>query len=108
MSASWKGCQAGITVAAIQSNGQVKGCLSLSDEYAEGNIKEKPFTEIWNNPENFQYNRQFQTKDLNGGCKECRYGKKCRGGCMGVSLAETGMPHSDPYCFYLYEKHMGK
>jgi hypothetical protein len=27
---------------------------------------------------------------------------------MGVSIAESGKPHSDPYCFYLFEKQMIK
>jgi len=37
----WTGCQAGVTTMAIQSNGDVKGCLSLPDEFIEGNINEK-------------------------------------------------------------------
>jgi hypothetical protein len=27
---------------------------------------------------------------------------------MGVSIAESGKPHSDPFCFYLFEKQMIK
>ena len=42
-----KGCQAGVTNIGIQSNGNIKGCLSLSDEYIEGNIRERDVKEMW-------------------------------------------------------------
>jgi len=106
ISPKWLGCQAGVSVLGIQSDGGVKGCLSLSDDYIEGNIKDKPLTEIWNDPEFASYNRDFKTDYLKDECSDCKYGKKCKGGCMGVSLAESGKPHSDPYCFYLIEKQM--
>ena len=108
ISPKWMGCQAGVSVLGVQSDGGVKGCLSLSDDYLEGNVKDKPLSEIWNAPNAFAYNRSFKTDYLNGECSKCKYGKRCRGGCMGVSLAETGKPHSDPYCFYLIEKEMQK
>lgn len=104
ISPKWMGCQAGVSVLGVQSDGSVKGCLSLSDEFVAGNVKEKPLTEIWHDSNAFNYNRNFTTDTLKGDCTNCKYGKKCRGGCMGVSIAETGEPHGDPYCFYLYEK----
>jgi radical SAM protein with 4Fe4S-binding SPASM domain len=104
ISPKWMGCQAGVTVLGIQSDGSVKGCLSLSDEFVEDNIREKSLIDIWTNPDGFAYNRKFNTSFLKDECSSCKYGKKCRGGCMGVSIAETGRPHADPYCFYLYEK----
>jgi radical SAM protein with 4Fe4S-binding SPASM domain len=106
ISPKWKGCQAGVSVLGIQSDGGVKGCLSLSDDYIECNIKDKSLSEIWVDPNAFNYNRDFKTEYLDGECSKCKYGKKCRGGCMGVSLAETGKPHSAPFCFYLIEKQL--
>jgi radical SAM protein with 4Fe4S-binding SPASM domain len=108
ISPKWMGCQAGVSVLGIQSNGGVKGCLSLSDDYIEGNIKDNSLLEIWNAPDTFNYNRNFKPEYLKGKCIDCRYSKKCKGGCMGVSIAETGKPHSDPYCFHLIEKEMTK
>jgi MoaA/NifB/PqqE/SkfB family radical SAM enzyme len=35
----WHGCYAGKTVIGIQSNGDVKGCLALSDNYIAGNTR---------------------------------------------------------------------
>ena len=104
ISPKWMGCQAGVSVLGIQSNGSLKGCLSLSDEFVAGNVKEQPLTEIWNDSNAFNFNRNFTIDSLKGECINCKYGKKCRGGCMGVSIAETGAPHGAPYCFYLYEK----
>ena len=108
ISPKWFGCQAGISVIGVQSDGNVKGCLSLSDDYIECNIKDKTLTEIWTDPNSFSYNRNFKIEYLKDECSGCKYGKKCKGGCMGVSISESGKPHSDPYCFYLIEKQMTK
>ena len=100
----WKGCQAGITTMAVQSNGNVKGCLSLPDKYIEGNIKEKKLTDIWNDPNFASYSRNFKKENLKGSCKNCKYGKTCKGGCATMSTALTGEMYCDPYCLYLIEK----
>lgn len=92
----WRGCQAGITLLAIQSNGDVKGCLSLPDEFKEGNVLEKSLKDIWNERTFSEYNRRFKKSQLNGDCKGCKYGKKCKGGCMSVSTAITGKRNADP------------
>jgi radical SAM protein with 4Fe4S-binding SPASM domain len=106
MSPSWKGCQAGISVMGIESDGSVKGCLSLPKEYIEGNLRKKTIEEIWNDPNNFGYNRKFKTDFLKNECKNCKYGKSCKGGCLSVSLSEAGEAHCDPYCLHLIENKM--
>jgi len=100
----WKGCQAGISTFGILSDGGVKGCMSLPDSFIEDNIRNRDIIDIWNDPEMFSYNRKFTTNDLNGDCKSCKYGKICKGGCLTVSSALSGMNHNDPYCLYLIEK----
>jgi radical SAM protein with 4Fe4S-binding SPASM domain len=100
----WNGCQAGISTIGIQSNGAVKGCLSLPPEYIEGNIREKKISDIWEKPSFCSYNRDFKTSDLNNNCVNCKYGKNCRGGCIGVSVGITGKPNGDTYCFKLIEE----
>jgi len=102
----WKGCQAGITNIGIQSDGGIKGCLSLPDDYIEGNIRKRSLTDIWNDPNFVSYNRNFKKDDLKGNCKGCKYGKSCKGGCETVSTSLTGEMHCDPYCLYLIEKEM--
>ena len=100
----WKGCQAGISALGIQSNGGVKGCLSLPEEFIEGNVREEHLSEIWNYPLFCSYNREFQVENLNGNCKGCKYGKKCKGGCLTMSVAVTGQKNADSYCFKLIEE----
>ncbi len=57
---AWSGCQAGLKVIGIDSIGNVKGCESLySDEFIEGNLREKSLAEIWFKEGNFAYNRNF-------------------------------------------------
>jgi radical SAM protein with 4Fe4S-binding SPASM domain len=102
----WRGCQAGIHTLGIQSNGGVKGCLSLTDEFTEGNIRENTISEIWNDPNFSSYNRNFTREDLNNECGNCKYGRNCRGGCLSVSTSLTGKKHGDPYCLHLIEKEM--
>ncbi|KYK28925.1 hypothetical protein AYK20_06390 [Thermoplasmatales archaeon SG8-52-1] len=100
----WNGCQAGISTIGIQSNGDVKGCLSLPIEFIEGNIRKNTVIEIWQKPGFCSYNRNFKKSYLNNNCIGCKYGKKCRGGCLGVSIGITGRKNGDPYCFKLIEE----
>jgi len=100
----WKGCTAGVNHLDIQSDGGIKGCLALPDEFIEGNIKETNLSKIWNDSDAFSYNRKFGIEDLKNECIGCKYGKTCKGGCMSVSTSVTGKGHGDPYCLRLIEK----
>ena len=102
----WGGCQAGISVLGIQSDGGIKGCLSLPDYFIEGNVRESSIKNIWNNPDFCSYNRKFKKEDLKGNCKDCKYGQSCKGGCLAVSASMTDKTHCDPFCLYLIEKEM--
>ncbi|UCH71471.1 MAG: radical SAM protein [Thermoplasmatales archaeon] len=102
----WKGCQAGITTIGIQSDGGIKGCLSLPNNYIEDNIRNRSLTEIWNDSDFAFYNRKFKQEDLKGDCKNCKYGKSCKGGCGTASTALTNEFHCDPYCLYLTEREL--
>lgn len=104
LSPKWVGCQAGITALGIQSNGGVKGCLSLPNSFIEGNIHKRSIKDIWNDPKFCSYTRKFTKNDLLGDCKDCKYGKICKGGCGAVSASLTGKLHGDPFCLYLIEK----
>lgn len=95
---SWGGCSCGMAMVAIENDGNVKGCPCMNN--SEGNIKEKSIIEIWNNPDNFAYNRHFTGDMLTGYCRECTYGNICRGGCVYNIKNETG----SPYCLYKIEK----
>jgi radical SAM protein with 4Fe4S-binding SPASM domain len=100
----WQGCYGGKTVLGIQSNGNIKGCLALSDAFIEGNIRIKSIGDIWNDPKAFSYSRHFNQKELGEKCKNCKFGASCKGGCTTRSASMTGMPHNDPFCFYRFEQ----
>jgi len=55
----WNGCQAGITVLSIKSNGDVIGCLAEPNSRIEGNIRKRSIIDIWNDPNAFAHNRKF-------------------------------------------------
>lgn len=105
----WCGCAAGCLNIGIESNGNVKGCLSLqSDRFVEGNIREKSLKEIWNKKGNFSYTRDFKKENLAGYCRDCEFGEICRGGCVFIAFGATGSPHNNPYCLYRVMKEKQK
>lgn len=100
----WRGCPAGLCAFGIQSDGGIKGCLATPDSLIEGNIRKQSIKDIWNNPNSFKYNRQFNEKNLGEYCQNCKHGKTCRGGCISKSTSLTGKLHNDPWCFFRIEK----
>jgi len=98
---AWQGCHAGKRVVGIRSNGDITGCLSLmEDRFIEGNIRETSFPDIWNNPNSFAYNRQFDPSLLEGQCKTCKYGERCKGGCKNTALSLSGSFYKNDYCVH--------
>jgi len=102
----FKGCAAGTRTLGIQSNGDVKGCLSIGagcgqqgDAYVEGNIRQEPLASIWNRPGAFAYNRQWRQDDLTGFCRRCRHAPLCRGGCRSMMVA-TSAGSENRCCVY--------
>ena len=102
----WIGCRAGCQVIGIESNGNVKGCLSLpsarhkNDLFVEGNLRESALQQIWKSPEAFPFNRHFREDLLGGFCGVCRYRDICRGGCAWTAYSHTRNRFDNPYCFY--------
>lgn len=101
---SWQGCMAGVKAIGIESNGNIKGCLSLQgDCFIEGNIRKTPLKDIWTNKEAFKLNRRFEKSMLEGPCQKCAFGAVCRGGCTSVAFAFTKNFYNNPYCMYALE-----
>lgn len=104
----WTGCSAGCSVIGIESNGNIKGCLSLpsamngEDRFIEGNVREKSLKDIWFGEKAFAYNREFSVESLAGFCRDCDYNDICRGGCTWTCFAEAGgeMKRDNPYCYW--------
>jgi radical SAM protein with 4Fe4S-binding SPASM domain len=100
----WDGCKAGIETLGIESDGNIKGCLSIqAKKAAEGNIRNRQLREIWEDEKLFRYTRDFSPEDLKGKCRGCEYGAKCKGGCSSQSSAFFDEYHHAPYCFFRYE-----
>jgi MoaA/NifB/PqqE/SkfB family radical SAM enzyme len=102
----WAGCQAGMQAIGIESDGGVKGCLSMQgwkeggvDRFLEGNVRQRPLADLWFDPERFAYNRQFSPDSLEGECARCSQARLCRGGARCVAAAFTGGLGEDPYCW---------
>ncbi len=104
--ATWRGCQAGLSLVAIEADGNVKGCLSQVPElikgkqFVEGNVKTRPLADIWHDEELFAYNRRFDARQARGFCAGCRWLSLCRCGCTSFAHAVSGTKYDNPYCLY--------
>ena len=102
----WNGCQAGISTLGIQSDGGIQGCLSLPNNYVEGNVRKQSIIDIWNDSNSFSYNRNFDVNDIKGDCVSCKFKHSCKGGCLTAAVSISGEEHNNPYCLRLIEKEM--
>jgi radical SAM protein with 4Fe4S-binding SPASM domain len=90
------GCSAGRGFVYIKPDGEVWPCPFI--EMSAGNIKEKPFNQIWTESPLFETLRNRENL-LKGSCGSCEYKKVC-GGCRGRAWAMTGdYMAEDPLCF---------
>ena len=96
----WHGCSAGIAAVGIMSDGRVKGCLSMPDEFAEGDLRKNDLWDIWFRPGAFACTRDWDYRRLGPNCAGCAYGEQCRGGCTSMSYTLSGRVHNDPLCFH--------
>lgn len=92
---SFVGCSAGIGQGCIDSTGNITPCVMLP--VVVGNIKQKPFAEIWRSSKTIQ--SLHDRSQLKGWCQSCQHRDKC-GGCRGVAFGYTGDPlAADPRCW---------
>jgi radical SAM protein with 4Fe4S-binding SPASM domain len=90
------GCSAGRGFVYIKPNGDVWPCPFV--EVSCGNVRETPFTRIWESSPVFEDLRNRERR-LQGRCGECTYRRLC-GGCRGRSWALRGdYLAEDPSCF---------
>lgn len=102
------GCIAGRFNIGIESNGNIRGCLSIrGDENVVGNIRERSLQEIWNDPDTFRVHREKPMEKMAGFCAECEYARICRGGCSSLAYSLTGTFYENPLCLHKYEVENG-
>jgi radical SAM protein with 4Fe4S-binding SPASM domain len=96
MNAMTKGCLAGTGVCFISHVGEVFPCGYLPE--IAGNLKDQPFTEIWEHSQVFNLLRD--TNNLRGKCGCCEFRNICMG-CRARAFAATGnMLDEEPFCVY--------
>jgi radical SAM protein with 4Fe4S-binding SPASM domain len=79
-------CPAGLSFCVIMPDGNVLPCQVVYDpRYSEGNVKERPFREIW--ADGFA---RFRRVDLEGACASCIHRRACSGGCWGRIVSGGG------------------
>src|SRR4030043_235805 len=96
LDAMTRGCLGGISFCFISHTGQVQPCGYL--ELNCGNVRGKPFPEIWEESRIFQDLRNFD--GYQGKCGRCEFRKVC-GGCRARAYEISGdYMAEEPYCIY--------
>lgn len=96
-----RGCLGGITFCFISHTGDIQPCGYFNLQC--GNVKEKPFSEIWTHSPVLNDLRTYSL--LKGKCGACEYKGVC-GGCRARALAATGdYMEEEPYCAYVPKKY---
>ncbi len=93
----WEGCQGGLSVVGIRSNGDLLPCLSMGDPFIVGNLREISLTEAWRSPRVFSLFRN-KGDHLTGECAKCPKALDCRAGCSAMAFTSTGSVHDNRYC----------
>ena len=96
LDAMTRGCLGGITFCFVSHVGDLQPCGYFNMQL--GNVKEKPFSEIWTESKVFNDLRDYSL--LKGKCGACEYKAVC-GGCRARALEITGdYLEAEPYCIY--------
>ncbi|CEP67624.1 Aldolase-type TIM barrel [Moorella glycerini] len=96
-----RGCLAGIAYCIISPRGDVQPCAYLN--LPVGNVRETPFSRLWQESEVF---RILRTESYGGGCGHCGYKKIC-GGCRARAWYYHGdYMAEEPWCIYQGRKGM--
>lgn len=96
LDAMTRGCLGGISFCFISHLGQVQPCGYL--ELDCGNVKERPFPEIWATSEVFRNLRNIDA--YQGKCGRCEFRRVC-GGCRARAYETCGdYMAEEPYCIY--------
>lgn len=97
----WIGCRAGKTKCTVTSRGIVLPCdLLRNPMFYAGNIRKRPFKEIWLYSKLINFFRDFHVEMLKGVCENCSIREVCGGGCRAVAYSVyKDILAPDPRCF---------
>lgn len=97
------GCGAGQSIAAIESNGDVKICASSNNVI--GNLKRESFKRIWNG-KNIKKFKKLEWLPLY--CRECKNFLVCKGGCKAELSGNFESSFCDSSVSHMFEKEWEK
>ena len=80
-------CESGRGVLAIESNGEVKGCLALPRQCKVGSVREQSLETLQQLSHEM---REKKLEELARSCAGCRHVALCQGGCHAMALAPGG------------------
>lgn len=97
----WQGCQAGIYLLGIESDGTLKACPTLpTGPYAAGNVLTTSLEELWERAELVRFARDRELDELWGFCKTCYYADVCKAGCSWTAHVTLGRRGNYPFCYH--------
>lgn len=100
------GCSAGNKFANVDARGNVHPCQFWQD-YIVGNVKEKPFSQIWNSDDELMVKLREKERHVKGKCADCSYKSLC-GGCRIRAREVYGdIWAEDPACYLTEEERKG-
>ncbi|WP_417807831.1 heme d1 biosynthesis radical SAM protein NirJ [Thioclava sp.] len=96
---AWGGNSSGLGVANIAPTGAVHPDTYWSD-YTVGNVKQTPFTQLWNGDDAMLATLRQRPRPLKGRCGACAFKDVCGGNTRIRALQITGDPWAeDPACY---------
>jgi radical SAM protein with 4Fe4S-binding SPASM domain len=100
------GCSAGTKFANVDPRGNVHPCQFWQD-YSLGNVREKPFSQIWTSDDELLVKLRHKSKHVKGKCARCAHKELC-GGCRIRARAASGdIWAEDPACYLSENKIRG-
>ena len=97
----WQGCQAGVLLLGIESDGTLKACPTLPTEpYGAGNVLTTTLEELWERAERMRFARDRGVEELWGFCKTCYYADVCKAGCSWTAHVTLGRRGNYPFCYH--------
>ncbi len=92
------GCSAGTKFANIDPRGNVHPCQFWQD-YSIGNIRERPFSQIWTSDDELMIKLREKDKYVTGKCGTCDYKSLCSGCRIRARAVYGDMWAEDPACY---------
>ncbi|MGI6453447.1 MAG: radical SAM protein [Syntrophomonadaceae bacterium] len=100
------GCSAGTKFANVDPKGNVHPCQFWQD-YTIGNIRQEPFSKIWNSDDELLVKLREKEKHVKGKCGQCQYKSLCAGCRIRARAVYKDLWAEDPAC-YLSDQQIGR